>query len=155
MERRAVFADIGSVKIWSGTYDETFSGGTYKPGILFSDDPIGGAELRPSASPGLDVYISGVPSLRSDVESGDIFELHVCRLKNAAWEKIGGYYGIVSEVGGPLEALRIDTLPPLEVATKVTRAVWSHEDYISRFPGDNFFENLERIRTEGRQVIFP
>lgn len=156
MERRAIFADVGAARIWSGAYDETYDGETYKPGILLSDDPVSGAELRPAASPGVDVYISGVPSLRTDAESGDEFELHVCRETPAgAWGKIGGYWGIISAVEGPLEALRIDTLPPLERATKITRPRWSHEDYSSRYPGDNFFRDLAEIQQNRIRINFP
>ena len=87
-EVRAVFADIGTVHIWSGGGDVMWNGETYNPGILLADDIPSGQSLQPAASPGVNVFIQNVPTLRSDVSSGDEFEIHVCKLSGSTWEKI-------------------------------------------------------------------
>ena len=151
-ERRAIFANFGTVNVWSGTHDVTWETRTYKPGILLSDEIASGQSLQATAAPGLSLSITDVPALRSDVQSGDEFEIHVCRKTRAGWEKIGGFWGLVDEVTGPVNDITIRTLPPLERFTKVTRPRWSREDYLSRYPDDDFFANLESVQTEGRKV---
>ena len=152
VERRAVFANLGTVNVWSGTVDETWESKTYKPGILIGDEAPSGAALSGASSPGLGVYIKNVPTLRSDVQSGDEFEFHICRKTKTGWEKIGGFWGLVNEVTGPSNDIEITTLPFLERATKVTRPRWSKEDYRSRYPSDGFMDDLEELRTEGARM---
>ena len=155
MERRAIFADLGDLHIWSGTVDEVWEGNTYKPGILLSTDLASGASLGPSSAPGLDVYLSSVPDLRSSLASGDEVELHVCRELVGVWTKLGGYYGIVDTVNGPVEGVRIAILPVAERATRLLRPRWSRDDYLSRYPGDDFFGELADLEAKGRTVVFP
>ena len=155
MIERAIFADIGSVHIWSGHSDELWNSKTYKPGILLGDDLPAGSSLTPASSPGLDVYISEVPNLRNDIKSGDDVNLHVVQWRNNTWDKIGGYWAIVDEVSGSIENLTITTLPPFERFTKVTRPRWSNHDQLSRYPGDHIFKNLENLRVVGQTIEFP
>ena len=138
MERRAVFVNIGTVNLWSGTVDVTWEGKTYKPGILVGDDAPEGAAISPGASPGMELYATAVPTLRTDVKSGDEFEVHICRYVSGAWVKIGGFWGLVETVTGPSGELSVTTLSPLERFTKVTRPRWSKEDYRSRYAEDGF-----------------
>ena len=152
VQRRAVFANLGSVNVWSGAYDETWESKTYKPGIILSDDVPAGQSLEASGAPGLVMILKDVPSLRSDVQSGDEFEVHVVKKTDSGWEKIGGFWGLVDEVTGPANEISITTLPPLERFTKVTRPRWSESDYLARYPGDNFFRELETVQREGVKV---
>lgn len=158
MIQRAVAAAIGAtVRIWSGGRDLLWEGDTYKPGILLSDDVAAGAALTPGSSPGLDVYLANVPGLLDDVRSGDDVDVHVLQRSSAsaAWMKVGGIWAIVDEVEGPAHRPRITTLPPLERAAKTARRRWSREDWLSRYPDDDIFRNLERLRTEGQTIEFP
>ena len=155
MIERALFADIGSVHIWSGAMPETWESKTYQPGILLGEEIPAGSSLTPGSSPGLDVYLSHVPNLRSDVKSGDDVDLHVVQRDGITWRKIGGYWAIVDEVLGSIENLRISTLPPFERFTKVTRPRWSNHDQLSRYPGDYIFKNLENLRVQGQTIEFP
>ncbi len=152
IERRAVFANLGTVNVWSGTVDLVWETKTYKPGIILSDEVAAGQSLRASAAPGLSLSIGDVPTLKTDVQSGDEFEIHVCRWTDSGWEKIGGFWGLIDEVTGPANDIEIRTLPPLERFTKVERPRWSREDYRSRYPNDGFFDNLEDLRTEGARM---
>ena len=152
VERREVFANLGTVNVWSGSADIVWEGKTYKPGILLGDEIPSGASLAASAAPGISVFIKNVPTLRSDVQSGDEFEIHVCRKTSSGWEKLGGFWGLIDEVTGPANDISIRTLPPLERFTKVERPRWSEEDYRSRYPSDGFFDNLENLAAEGARM---
>ena len=151
---RAILVDIKDIHIWSGSTDFEWNSTTYKPGILLGEDVPSGERLPAGGSPGLEVYLNNVPNLRNDVKSGDDVDLHVVENREGVWTKIGGYWAIVNEVKGPIESLTIETLPPFERFTKVTRPKWSNEDYISRYPRDNFFKHLDSVRNDAIKVVF-
>ena len=125
---------------------------TYKPGILLADEVAAGRSLQASSSPGVSIQLMDVTNFTTDVQSGDEFEIHVVKRVGSTWVKIGGFWGLIDEVEGPVEDITVTTLPPLERFTKVERPRWSKEDYRSRYPADGFFDDLDRVQNEGVRV---